>query len=198
MKNEIHRCGWCLSDPLYITYHDEEWGVPVHDDRKLFEFLILEELRRGCHGWLFSVSEKDIEKHLPTSTPKRLCDLPRSASKNFCKTPLLSAINWKWTPLSRMRMHSLKYKKNSAASINTFGSLRRAWLLQTLIRHWRILLRHQKSPMQWARTWKSAASSSADRPSCMLTCRRQGWSTTTWLTIFDITKYDTKFLRLVF
>ena len=37
-----HRCEWCGTDPLYIAYHDDEWGVPVHDDRRLFEFLILE------------------------------------------------------------------------------------------------------------------------------------------------------------
>ena len=36
------RCGWVDSDPLYIEYHDKEWGVPSHDDQKLFEFIILE------------------------------------------------------------------------------------------------------------------------------------------------------------
>ena len=49
--SEISRCEWCLSDPLYITYHDEEWGVPVHDDRKHFEFLILEGAQAGL-SWL--------------------------------------------------------------------------------------------------------------------------------------------------
>jgi DNA-3-methyladenine glycosylase I len=48
---EIHRCGWCLGDPDYIKYHDEEWGVPVHDDKKLFEFLILEGAQAGL-SWL--------------------------------------------------------------------------------------------------------------------------------------------------
>ncbi|MEQ1664927.1 MAG: DNA-3-methyladenine glycosylase I [Bdellovibrionales bacterium] len=48
---EIHRCGWCLGDPAYIKYHDEEWGVPVHDDKKLFEFLILEGAQAGL-SWL--------------------------------------------------------------------------------------------------------------------------------------------------
>lgn len=43
----IHRCEWCGSDPLYVAYHDEEWGVPVHDDRLLFEFLILEGAQAG-------------------------------------------------------------------------------------------------------------------------------------------------------
>jgi len=41
------RCAWAGSDPLYIAYHDHEWGVPVHDDRLLFEFLILEGAQAG-------------------------------------------------------------------------------------------------------------------------------------------------------
>lgn len=48
---EKHRCGWCLGDPLYVAYHDEEWGVPVRDDRKLFEFLTLETFQAGL-SWL--------------------------------------------------------------------------------------------------------------------------------------------------
>jgi DNA-3-methyladenine glycosylase I len=41
------RCGWAGDDPLYVAYHDEEWGVPVHDDRVLFEFLVLEGAQAG-------------------------------------------------------------------------------------------------------------------------------------------------------
>ena len=41
------RCGWAGDDPLMIAYHDEEWGVPVHDDRRFFEFLILEGAQAG-------------------------------------------------------------------------------------------------------------------------------------------------------
>ncbi len=47
MAKEIIRCGWCGTDPLYMKYHDEEWGVPLHDDKKLFEFLILEGFQAG-------------------------------------------------------------------------------------------------------------------------------------------------------
>jgi DNA-3-methyladenine glycosylase I len=47
----IVRCGWSTSDPLYIAYHDEEWGVPVHDDGLLFEFLILEGAQAGL-SWI--------------------------------------------------------------------------------------------------------------------------------------------------
>ena len=46
-KTEKTRCPWSTADELYIRYHDEEWGVPVHDDRLLFEFLILEGAQAG-------------------------------------------------------------------------------------------------------------------------------------------------------
>lgn len=43
----IQRCAWAGTDPLYVAYHDNEWGVPVHDDQTLFEFLILEGAQAG-------------------------------------------------------------------------------------------------------------------------------------------------------
>jgi len=46
-----NRCEWCGSDPLYVSYHDDEWGVPLHDDRALFELLILEGAQAGL-SWL--------------------------------------------------------------------------------------------------------------------------------------------------
>ena len=57
MSNEV-RCDWCLGDPLYIKYHDEEWGVPVHDDQKLFEFLILEGAQAGL-SWLTILKRRE-------------------------------------------------------------------------------------------------------------------------------------------
>ena len=47
----MKRCGWLTDDPLYIAYHDNEWGVPVHHDAKLFEMLILEGAQAGL-SWL--------------------------------------------------------------------------------------------------------------------------------------------------
>jgi DNA-3-methyladenine glycosylase I len=52
------RCAWCLSDPLYIAYHDEEWGVPLHDDRALFEMLILEGAQAGL-SWLTILKRRE-------------------------------------------------------------------------------------------------------------------------------------------
>jgi DNA-3-methyladenine glycosylase I len=48
---EKKRCAWCLGDPIYLAYHDEEWGRPLHDDRALFEMLILEGAQAGL-SWL--------------------------------------------------------------------------------------------------------------------------------------------------
>lgn len=47
----MNRCPWATQDPIYIEYHDKEWGVPVHDDRKIFEFIILEGAQAGL-SWL--------------------------------------------------------------------------------------------------------------------------------------------------
>jgi len=52
------RCAWCLSDPLYIRYHDEEWGVPLHDDTRLFEMLILEGAQAGL-SWLTILKRRE-------------------------------------------------------------------------------------------------------------------------------------------
>jgi DNA-3-methyladenine glycosylase I len=57
MENR-QRCGWSTSDPLYITYHDQEWGVPVHDDRLLFEFLILEGAQAGL-SWITILRKRE-------------------------------------------------------------------------------------------------------------------------------------------
>ena len=52
------RCEWCLKDELYMTYHDEEWGVPSHDDQHLFEHLILESFQAGL-SWYTVLSKRE-------------------------------------------------------------------------------------------------------------------------------------------
>lgn len=52
------RCEWCGNDPLYVRYHDEEWGVPVHDDRKHFEFLTLEGAQAGL-SWITILRKRE-------------------------------------------------------------------------------------------------------------------------------------------
>ena len=52
------RCGWAGSDPLYRAYHDQEWGVPLKDDRRLFEMLVLEGFQAGL-SWITILRKRD-------------------------------------------------------------------------------------------------------------------------------------------
>jgi len=54
----MERCGWCGVDELYVKYHDEEWGVPVHEDKKHFEFLVLESAQAGL-SWLTVLRKRE-------------------------------------------------------------------------------------------------------------------------------------------
>ncbi|MCL4638803.1 MULTISPECIES: DNA-3-methyladenine glycosylase I [Olivibacter] len=54
----IKRCGWCGNDPLYMAYHDEEWGKAVTDDKTLFEFLILESAQAGL-SWITILRKRE-------------------------------------------------------------------------------------------------------------------------------------------
>lgn len=54
----MERCSWCGTNELYMKYHDEEWGVPVHDDKKHFEFLVLESAQAGLN-WLTVLKKRE-------------------------------------------------------------------------------------------------------------------------------------------
>lgn len=55
---ELNRCPWCGTDELYVKYHDEEWGVPVHEEQKHFEFLVLESAQAGLN-WLTILRKRE-------------------------------------------------------------------------------------------------------------------------------------------
>jgi len=66
------RCPWSTTDPIYIDYHDNEWGVPVHDDRLLFEFLILEGAQAGL-SWITILKKRDnYRKAFDNFDPKKV------------------------------------------------------------------------------------------------------------------------------
>ena len=57
-QEDTRRCGWCKSDPIYLKYHDEEWGREVTDDKKMFEFLVLESSQAGL-SWITILKRRD-------------------------------------------------------------------------------------------------------------------------------------------
>ncbi|WP_367114669.1 DNA-3-methyladenine glycosylase I [Thiohalocapsa sp.] len=81
------RCPWCGTDPLYVAYHDDQWGVPLYDERRLFELLILEGARAGL-SWLTILRKRDgyrrafggFEPAAFAMAPRRADDLSRSGA----------------------------------------------------------------------------------------------------------------------
>src|SRR3974390_1853679 len=59
--DDLVRCRWCGDDPLYVAYHDREWGVPVHDDRLHFEFLVLVGAQAGL-SWITLLRKRDAHR----------------------------------------------------------------------------------------------------------------------------------------
>lgn len=66
------RCSWCGTDPLMVEYHDREWGTPVHDDNKLFEFLILEGAQAGLSWSTVLRKRENYRKAFDNFDPKKI------------------------------------------------------------------------------------------------------------------------------
>lgn len=72
MPQKITRCEWCGADPLYTKYHDEDWGMPEHDDRKLFEMLLLEGAQAGL-SWITVLKKREnYRKVFSNFNPNRI------------------------------------------------------------------------------------------------------------------------------
>src|SRR6187551_3176270 len=69
---EMRRCPWCLGSDLYIDYHDREWGVPVHDDRIHFEFLILEGAQAGLSWSTILKKREGYRKNFADFDPEKV------------------------------------------------------------------------------------------------------------------------------
>jgi len=66
------RCAWGEGDPLYQNYHDEEWGVPIHDDRKLFEFLVLEGMQAGLSWHIILKKRENFRAAFDNFNPEKV------------------------------------------------------------------------------------------------------------------------------
>jgi len=83
----MKRCPWCEINELYIKYHDEEWGVPVHDDKKHFEFLILEGVQAGL-SWLTILKKRDnYRKTYDNFDPVKIATYDQKKIDQLMKNP---------------------------------------------------------------------------------------------------------------
>jgi DNA-3-methyladenine glycosylase I len=87
VKNKIKRCNWCGDDPLYIKYHDEEWGRPEHDDKKLFELLLLEGAQAGL-SWITVLRKREnYRKAFSNFNPHRIAKYEQDKKDELLNNP---------------------------------------------------------------------------------------------------------------
>jgi len=110
------RCEWCGSDPDYVAYHDDEWGVPVHEDRRLFEMLILEGTQAGL-SWLTILRKRDnYRKALHDFDCERIATYTSRDIKRLLADPGIVR--------NRLKIEStIKNARGTLAIIEEFGSL---------------------------------------------------------------------------
>src|SRR6267142_284287 len=71
-SDDLPRCPWAGTDPLYVAYHDREWGTPLHDDRALFEMLVLDGFQAGL-SWLIILRKRDnFRRAFDNFTPEKI------------------------------------------------------------------------------------------------------------------------------
>jgi DNA-3-methyladenine glycosylase I len=88
MFNIMPRCAWATTEPA-ITYHDKEWGVPVHDDRVLFEFLILEGAQAGLSWNTILKKRENYRKALDRFRPEKIARYGKRTFSGCCATMAL-------------------------------------------------------------------------------------------------------------
>ena len=84
---ELVRCPWCLGFDQYITYHDEEWGVPVHDDKTHFEFLILEGAQAGLSWSTILKKREGYRKNFADFDPNKVARFSEKKLKKILLDP---------------------------------------------------------------------------------------------------------------
>ncbi len=87
MAAKISRCEWSAKDPLYIRYHDMEWGVPVHDDRKIFEFLTLEGAQAGLSWFTVLKKRENYRKAFDGFDPRKISRYGSAKVEQLLKNP---------------------------------------------------------------------------------------------------------------
>lgn len=110
------RCPWVSSDPIYIDYHDKEWGRPVHDDRTLFEFLILEGAQAGL-SWLTVLKKRENYR-------RRFYNFELTKVAGMTDTDLADALLDEGIIRNRLKVESTRRNARAAlALIENTGSL---------------------------------------------------------------------------
>ncbi|HYV95024.1 MAG TPA: DNA-3-methyladenine glycosylase I [Chitinophagales bacterium] len=111
----IYRCPWSLSSELMMKYHDEEWGVPIHDDRKLFEFMVLDTFQAGLSWSTILNKRENFKKAFDNFQPEKIA---RYTDKKIQKL-----LNDEGIIRNKLKIHgTLNNAKNFIKIQNEYGS----------------------------------------------------------------------------
>ena len=166
------RCSWSATDPLYKKYHDREWGVPLHDDRKLFEFLILEGAQAGLSWLTILRNDKITERPLIILIRTRLPDMTPAKSVYFFQMRESFATSLRSMQQFKMPFYFWLSKENSAALTITSGGLSEGKQKKTSGRPWRRYPPKHRSRRPCAQTLKNAGLNLSAPLFAMRSCRR--------------------------
>jgi DNA-3-methyladenine glycosylase I len=137
MGGEVKRCGWVgLSDPLYLEYHDKEWGVPVHDDRVLFEFLVLEGAQAGLSWGTILKKRENFRQAFDGFDPRKVAGYERKKVRQLLGDPGIIRNRLKIEAAIKNAKALLEVKKE----FGSFDSY--VWKFvggETKVNHWRTL-----------------------------------------------------------
>ena len=108
MSREVTRCKWVNKNPLYIEYHDNEWGVPIYNDQKIFEFLLLETFQAGL-SWIIILKKRENF---------------RKACENFNYKKISNYTEKNWRNLKKNKGIVRNTRKIQAATINAISFIK--------------------------------------------------------------------------
>ncbi len=123
MPQKIKRCAWAGSDPLMVEYHDKEWGVPVHDDNELFEFLILEGAQAGLTWSTILTRREGYRKAFVNFDIQKVALFSEEDFERLVQNPEIIRNRLKIKSAINNAQHLLLFKKNLTRLINTYGNL---------------------------------------------------------------------------
>jgi len=174
-NGERKRCPWAGDDPLAIAYHDQEWGVPAHDDRALFEFLILEGAQAGLSWNSILRKRESYRKAFAAFDPEKVARFGQARIDRLIEDP----------GIVRNRLKIRAAVSNAGAFLQVqreFGTFDRyLWSFTggQPIRHRRLTLSDVPASTPHRRpsaaTFAAGASALLVPPSAMRTCRPWGW-----------------------
>ena len=176
----LKRCPWPKQDPIYVAYHDKEWGVPEYDDRALYEKLILDGFQAGL-SWITILRKRDnFRRAFDGFDPEKIARYPKRKVEGLMKDAGIVRNRQKIEGAvlsARAYLGIMEHGPGFSDFLWDFldGKPKQNFFSSTSLCRLKL-----KSRARCRRSWSRADSSSSARPSSTPSCRRSAWSTIIW------------------